>query len=87
MKTTTMKTIKYAVDFRSHRAGDVAEEEDGTASLLILRGFAEPFPAETAQEDEPSDEAEEESAKPATEGESEQGEADTSGGQSGEEGH
>ena len=41
-----MKTIKYLVDFRARRAGDVRREEDGVAAEVIRRGFAEETDAE-----------------------------------------
>ena len=36
-----MKTIKFKNDWRYSREGDVIEEGDGVAELLILRGIAE----------------------------------------------
>ena len=43
-----MKTIRFKNDWRYSREGDVIEEGDGVAQLLIARGIAEEFAGDDA---------------------------------------
>ena len=47
-----MKTIKFKNDWRYSRQGDVIEEGDGVAQLLIARGIAEEVQPEEARSEE-----------------------------------
>ena len=44
-----MKTIKFKNDWRYSRQGDVIEEGDGVAELLIARGIAEEVTKEAVE--------------------------------------
>ena len=44
-----MKTIRFKNDWRYSRQGDVIEEGDGVAQLLIARGIAEEVQAEETE--------------------------------------